>query len=169
MAPKQKPNRSEQVVRTPPEFLAAVQERFGPIFWDLAASADNRVAARHLGPGSKTGEDALANDWAMLPMERGSIRWCNPPHGASRLWVKKASEQRESMLEPAVLLLPASVGSNWFAEHVHGRALSLAIRPRLKFVGQTAPYPKDLMICVYGRWVEPGFGLWRWKEDESPF
>lgn len=167
--PRQKPGRSEQTVCTPPEFLAAIRGRFGVIAWDLAATPENRVAPLHLGPGSQHGEDALAVDWALLDCAGGQNMFSNPPHGQSRLWVKKAAEMRPALVKPAILLLPASVATNWYAEHVHGKALALPLRPRLTFMGHEHPYPKDLMAAVYGRWVEPGFSPWRWLEDESPF
>lgn len=57
---------------------------------------------------------------------------------------------------------PASIGSNWFAEHVHRRALVLGLNgPRLKFEGSPDPYPKDLMLVCYGE--SPGFDVWRWR------
>jgi len=58
--PAQRPGRSEQTVCTPREFLDAVEKRFGPIRIDLAATAENKVALLHLGPGSPIAEDALA-------------------------------------------------------------------------------------------------------------
>ena len=44
--PIQKPGRSRQDYGTPPEFLAAVVARFGPLAFDLAASRDNAVVAK---------------------------------------------------------------------------------------------------------------------------
>ncbi len=61
-----------------------------------------------------------------------------------------------------MMLIPASVATNWFADEIHGCALVLPIRPRLTFVGHQHPYPKDLMLCVYNLGA-PGFEPWRWK------
>jgi len=163
-------HRSKQDVGTPPEFLAALVDRFGPINLDLAANQENRVCEQWLGPGSQLGEDALAVDWAMLP-ERGVVmgHWfLNPPHGNVAPFVKKCAEQATSMPGAITVLVQAAVGTNWFADHVEGKALVEPIRPRLKFVGQKDPYPKDLMILVYGRWERPGFHTWRWDEG-CPF
>lgn len=169
--PKQKPHRSEQAVGTPLALLEAVEERFGAIGWDLAATPANRVHKQHLGPGSATGEDSLAVDWAMLPQSTGKTLWLNPPFGKIRPFVKKASEQAASLPgSSVVMLVPASVGSNWFADHVHRRALVLALRPRLTFVGERDPYPKDLCLLIYGRWVVPAFDTWKWNGGiECPF
>lgn len=169
--PRQKPGRSEQAVGTPREFLQAVEDRFGPIGWDLAASAGNAVTGRFLGPGSPHGEDSLAVDWAMLPDQVGKTLWLNPPFGNIRPFVAKAARMAPALPGSSiVILVPASVSTEWFAECVHRRALVLAIRPRLTFVGSKDPYPKDLAALVFGRWVVPAFDTWRWDgADERPF
>ncbi len=64
------------------------------------------------------------------------------------------------------MLVPASVGASWFAEHVHEKALVLALAPRLQFVGQARPSAKDSLLCVYGE--HPGFQTWRWRSSKAP-
>lgn len=161
--PKQKPGKSEQTVGTPPEFLAAVRGRFGMIGWDLAATADNSVAGcfAYFGPGSLDGEDSLAQDWP-----KAKLCWLNPPFGNIAPFAAKACLESKRGVRTA-MLVPASVGSNWFASYVFGKAAVLAIRPRLTFVGQKDPYPKDLILCLYGPWSPPGFALWNWKSGEA--
>jgi len=158
--PRQKPGESEQDVQTPGEFLAPVQVRFGPIGLDLAANGDNHVCPLWLGPGSPLagGEDALAPalSWAGTP-----LRWLNPPFGDIEPWARKCAEERHHAF--IALLTPASVGSNWFTAHVHGKALVLALSPRLTFVSHSQSYPKDLILSVFGPLVCPGFDLWRWR------
>lgn len=166
--PKQRPHKSEQAVGTPRAFLQAVEERFGVIDWDLAATASNAVTGKYLGPGASRGEDSLAVDWAMLPGAVDGRLWINPPFGKIAKFAAKCAEQAPAIDGEILMLVPASVGTNWFAGHVHGNALVLALRPRLTFVGHKDPYPKDLMLVVFGRWVVPAFDLWRWKE-ENPF
>jgi DNA N-6-adenine-methyltransferase (Dam) len=179
--PAQRPGSSEQDVRTPPEFLAAVVKRLGPIAWDVAATKENAVAARFLGPGSPHAENALAASWTSLgralvpkveaahaprgladwlPIEPAPILWLNPPYGDIRPWAERASLSRDRGLRLA-MLVPASVGANWFSDFVHERARVLALHPKLTFVGHKAAYPKDLILCVYGE--TPGFECWRWK------
>lgn len=155
MTPRQKPGRSEQVVGTPEEFIMAVEERFGHLSVDLAATAENAKAPFHIGPES----DSLKQKWNLYD---GNL-WLNPPFGHIKPWVKKASKTIPS--GRILVLVPASVGSNWFADHVWGRARVYFLRPRMMFVGHTAGYPKDLMLLVYGE--EPGVELWRWKEPRS--
>ena len=50
MAPKQKPHRSEQVVQTPADFMAAVRGRFGVPNLDVAALPSNALAPRFYTP-----------------------------------------------------------------------------------------------------------------------
>jgi len=153
----QKPGDSEQIVRTPPEFLAAVERRFGPIRFDLAANADNHVAPEWYGPGSPLGEDALTQSW-----QRGGVLWLNHPFAESARFAAKAHEEGDRGAR-IHMLMPAAVSTVWFSEHVYGHALVLALRPKIRFVGHTADYPKDLILAVYGPWVAPGFDVWRWK------
>lgn len=159
--PRQRPGESEQIVCTPRDFLDAVEGRFGPIGLDLAANGDNHVCPLWLGPGSplQGGEDSLAEtvSWAGR-----SLRWLNCEFGNIAPWAAKCAAERHHAF--VALLTPASVGSVWFAEHVHGKALVLAIRPRLTFVSHQQVYPKDLLLSLYGPLVCPGFDLWKWRE-----
>jgi hypothetical protein len=159
--PKQKPHRSEQAVGTPREFLGAVVERLGPIRLDLAANKRNRVCRRWIGPGSSIGQDFFAMPGRVLN-HRG-LWWLNPPYTNIGKWAKRCAELVRVLGAgyKIAFLVPASVGSNWFAKHVHGKALVLFVSPRLKFVGHAHAYPKDLMLVVYGE--RPGIRLWRWK------
>lgn len=163
--PSIKRGRSEQVVGTPRVFLDAVEDRFGVITWDLAATADNRVNGRnglgredYFGPDhpSERYRDALAADWDMS----GTL-WCNPPFASIGPWATKCAEAR-TRCDWTLLLVPASVDSEWFAEHVHGKGLVMPLRPRLKFVGHADPYPKPLMLVAYG-FGAVGFEPWRWR------
>lgn len=143
---------------TPEAFLHAVQAAFSASFtYDLAAHAKNRVAPMHLGPGSDIAEDALAHDWTKLS---GDL-WLNPPYARIEPWVAKCVETLNSALSRRIfVLVPAAVGSNWFANYVDGVAHVVALRPRISF-DSVAPYPKDLMLLVYGE-IRGGFSTWRW-------
>lgn len=165
--PAQKPAASRQDYMTPEDFISAVTARFGHITHDLAAESRNTQCERFFGPGSQLGEDSLAQKWSKLT---GTL-WLNPPFRDIAVWAAKAS--RELMLVRAevsrrhrhdwrvCLLTPASIGTDWFAEHVHGLARVIGLAPRLTFAGEKDPYPKDLMLSVYG--IGGGFELWRWK------
>lgn len=156
--PRQKPGESEQVVGTDPLFLAALARRFGPIRFDLAANASNAVAPNYYGPGSPLGEDTLVMPWH----KHGGVLFLNPEFDDIEPYAAKCRE--EGALGGRVhFLVPASTGANWFRFHVNKHALILALSPRLTFVGHMQPYPKDMILAVFGPWVAPGFDCWRWR------
>lgn len=154
--PKQKPGKSEQIVCTPKELLFAVADRFGAIAYDLACTRANRVVANPLNAFSHEDMDSLQAHW---PGRAEGLCWLNPPFGNIAKWAKKAAESRSRI----AMLVPASIGSNWFRGHVHGKAYVLALNPRVTFVGHSAAYPKDLILCVYGHGLA-GFDVWEWRK-----
>jgi phage N-6-adenine-methyltransferase len=152
---------SRQDVGTPREVLQAVEARFGRIWWDLAAHPENRVTDddRYYGPGSKHGENSLEQDWSIL---RLGGRWLNPPFANIAPWAEKCAKHRFDKCF-TFLLVPASVGANWYSEHVHMQCLELYLSPRLTFVGSADPYPKDLALFVYGYGIS-GAQPWNWRQ-----
>lgn len=153
MMPAQKPGRSKQDYGTPRALIDAVEKRFGPLAWDLAATDENAKAAKFITPD----QDSLSRCWSMLS---GNM-WLNPPFANIEPWAKKCAETILDDSSRILLLTPASVGSEWFRGYVNGRALVLALSPRLTFEGCADPYPKDCIISVYGK--PPGFQCWRWR------
>jgi len=155
--------KSEQVVRTPMEFIRTVEGRFGRIKWDLAATMDNQVTGglyegNFLGPGSGVGcEDSLTTYW---PFGDGTM-WLNPPFADIAPWACKCSNVA-SAPSWTLMLVPASEGTNWWSEFVHGIAMVYFLSPRITFVGSKDPYPKDLALCAYGFGAH-GYTTWRWK------
>ena len=159
--PRQKPGESVQEVGTPRDFLDAVEKRFGLIGLDLAANADNHIVPLWLGPGSPLhgGEDALAPS---VSWSGRSLRFLNPPFGDIEPCAAKCATERHHAF--VGMLVPASIGADWFREHVHGKAFWLALSPRIKFVGHLAPFPRDLIFCLYGPLVvASGYDCWRWR------
>lgn len=159
--PAQKPGVSEQAVCTPDEFLRAVESLYGPIVFDLAASVENAVVPEFYGPGSALGENSLELKWPT-----NGLNWLNPPFGMLRGEFGFAAKAfKETILHPnckVAMLIPAAVATNWFADYVHGFCVVRPIRPRLTFKGHTAPFPKDLALCLYN--VDGvGFSPWAWK------
>ena len=151
---------SAQDYQTPPEFLAAVADRFGRIDWDLAANDRNAACPRYLGPGSHVSDDSLAVDWLEVVGPR-SIAWLNPPFANIAPWAERCARLRDRG-GWTLLLVPASVGTNWWAEHAHGKGFAFWLSPRITFVGETHPYPKDLSLVAWGFGVN-GVATWRWK------
>lgn len=168
--PAQKPGRSKQDYSTPPEFLEAVQRRFGAIDLDLACRADNMVAPF----GLTEDVDALSKDWTDLHPSwvtaRGDVdarnkldvAFCNPPFAQLAPWAAKC-ESVALLPRRTLLLVPASMGSKWWARHVLGKGMVFGI-PRLQFVGTDSLYPKDLALILYTSGVH-GFGYWDWRAE----
>jgi len=159
MMPAQRPGQSKQDYQTPPELLAAIRRDFCVAAWaiDLAATRANSVSEHSFfGPGSLLGEDALAQDWSTI---EGTC-WLNPPFADIEPWVRKCATHAPR-LGRIFALVPASVGANWYANYVHGKAHVVALSPRVSFDGKH-PYPKDLILAIYGP-VKGGFSTWWWK------
>jgi phage N-6-adenine-methyltransferase len=143
---------SRQDYETPNDFIEAVQDRFGPIEFDLAASESNRKSNRWF---SET-DNALIQNWSELD----GLLWLNPPFKNIEPWASKCALEAERGAR-ILFLTPASVGANWFSQHIHRKALVLGLNGRLQFVGATQPYPKDCILSCFGFGV--GFDTWRWK------
>lgn len=158
--PKQKPGRSKQDYGTPMAFIRACEKRFGRIVCDLAATEQNRKAPRHYG--SDNGQDSLLMNWSKID-PTGTL-WLNPPFANIGEWAAKCAYESVRRRGFLLLLTPASIGTDWFGKHVAPFATVLGLAPRLTFEGTTDPYPKDLMLSVYG-YGFVGFGTWRWDNE----
>lgn len=123
--------------------------------WDLAASEANAKADAWYDEEM----NALARPWHQINAPMGML-WLNPPFDDIAPWAEKcAAECGQPGCAPILLLTPASVGTNWFRDFVFRHALVFALNGRIKFVGSSDPYPKDLMLSVYGLGVT-GFNIW---------
>ena len=152
--PQQKPGRSKQDYQTPADLMAAVVKRFGFLQCDLAATEETARCSRFISPE----QDSLKTAW---DISTGRYQWLNPPFADIAPWAEKCMKEAERGAW-ILLLTPASVGSEWFRKYIHRNALVLALNPRLTFVGETTPYPKDCMISVFCERMT-GFDVWRWK------
>lgn len=154
--PMPKPGKSEQTVCTPKILLDAVKGRLGIANFaiDLAADASNAVTTAFYDEAM----NSLIQPWTV-----GGWGWCNPPFAELGPWVSKAS--LETILGASTaMLVPASVGSNWWADYVHNHAHVLFLNGRVTFVGHTKPYPKDLALLLYSRAVFGGYEIWPWNK-----
>ncbi len=146
---------SKQDFATPDDFLEALQLRLGPIVIDLAAHELNAVGHRWFDLRT----DSLKQPWN----EIDGLQWLNPEFDDIDTWAEKCSAEGKFGAQIA-MLTPASIGTNWFADHAFREALTLGIRPRLKFKGAEQGYPKDLALTLWGMGVS-GFGIYHWKRD----
>lgn len=156
--PKQKPGNSRQCYRTPTEFINAVEDRFGTLTFDLAATEKNAIAEEYFTRRT----NALAKN-TIWPRS-GNI-WLNPPFLRIDPWIKRVC-QHSHVLKPKsriLVLLPAGVGTNWFWEWVWQKANVEVLKPRLSFSSK-GPYPKDLILCTYPKVKTlPDLSRWVWK------
>lgn len=153
--PAQKPGKSEQVVATPQNLLDAVKDRLKIVDFSLDVAADdvNHVCGRYLTEA----EDGLIQDWIL-----SGWNWCNPPFGQLEQWTSKAAHESMKGASTA-MLVPASVGSNWWLTWVEGYAYQSFLNGRITFVGHDKPYPKDCAILLYTPWGFCGHEIWNWK------
>ena len=152
--PEQKPGRSIQNYATPAEFIRAVKKRWDieEFDYDLAADGDNSQAPFHFCEE----EDSLKQNWTRLI---GNL-WLNPPFANIDPWAEKCA--RDAAVGRRIFFLtPASIGANWFANHVWKKARVFALQGRLSFDGK-APYPKDCMLSVF---PDNGFEIWDWRKE----
>ena len=158
--PAQRPGNSKQDYQTPPEFIRAVLDRLHSesFVWDLAADADNTVVPRCF---FSEREDALAQSWANVSTSRWM--WLNPPFSIIAPWVEKAWMESQLGGAHIAMLVPASVGSNWWRDWVHDKAHVLLLNGRLTFVGHEDPYPKDCALLLYTPFINGGYESWTWN------
>ena len=146
---------SRQDWETPTELIEAVEARFGRITFDLAAEGDNAKHASHFKPA----DNALVQPWP-----RSGLCWLNPPFANIGPWASKCREEAAKGSRIA-FLTPAAVGSNWFRDHVFGRALVVFLNGRITFVGAEQGYPKDCMISIFDARLPPAFDTWAWRDS----
>lgn len=139
-------NSSFQNYSTPDHFINAVYKRFGYCSWDLAADNTNKKAFYFFTEE----ENSLTKEWHKLShnVSDDSLLWLNPPYRDITTWAKKCAEESKKGAN-ILFLVPASVGSNWFADFVWKCSNIYYLQGRLSFDGK-APYPKDCMLCFYG-------------------
>lgn len=159
--PVQKPGNSKQDYQTPPELILAVKKRLGisDFVLDLAACKDNAVCETYYS--LEEGIDSLIHPWN-VPANPGWA-WCNPPYADIKPWVEKASlEAAQGAL--IVMLVPASVGANWWINYVVPFAYQTFLNGRVTFQGCVTPYPKDCALLLYTPWRFRGIQFWDWRE-----
>lgn len=177
--PKQKPGQSKQDYGTPWPLIRAIEARWGSLTIDLAATAENAKAPQFITPE----EDSLKQNWDSRITMSG-LGWLNPPFADIEPWAAKCADLFP--LSPMLMLTPASIGAEWFAEYCEHNTKIVGLRPRIKFEGchnldknkmrkcddyclGCASYPKDCMLTLWGsRFInEPHFQTWRWDANEA--
>ncbi len=141
---------------TPQSFVDWVGFRFGlDLVLDLAADFNNKKCFGYISEE----RDSLTLDWKaeILSMKPYSIYnhnrnlagWLNPPFRKNPQFANKAHKEKENGAKFATLTL-SSLGTNWFKDHYKNNALNFILEDRMIFEGETDPYPKELMLSIWG-------------------
>lgn len=176
VAPAQKPGRSKQDYGTPQDFLQALKKRLGirEFLHDFACSREN-CKARY---GWTEADNSLGKSeaqWAGI-CPRPGWGWLNPPFGNIEPWVVKCLGSGI----PIALLVPASVGSNWYRDYIHEQfgVQTLFLNGRLcfiedwrttinpstgKFYTSEPLYPKDCICVLFGTDEPYQADVWTWR------
>jgi phage N-6-adenine-methyltransferase len=162
--PRDKRHRSRQDHPTPWEFISAVEQRFGRIEIDLAATKTNAKAGRFI----TRRENSLKQNWDALL--RGELGFLNPPFDPVMPWVDKAIAEAVKGAR-FVMLTQASVDSSWFWK-MFPFCTSYALRRRMIFIGSKYVFPKPLILSAFNcvrLGAEPGpcgrLHEWDWMKD----
>lgn len=173
--PIQKPGNSKQDYGTPWPLIRAIEHRWGKLTIDLAAREDNKKAPLCITPE----EDSLKADWAEKIGD--GLGFLNPEFADIDPWAAQCARYAARSTS-FLMLTPASIGAEWFADHCEGNAEIVGLRPRIKFEGchvldkktglrkcgelcaGCASYPKDCCLTLWGGRFEdePVFQTWRW-------
>ena len=157
--PKQKPGRSKQNYGTPENFICAVLPKLGITSFarDLAADKDNTQGKVFFTEK----QNSLTKCWFDIVVPKW--QWMNPPFSDIRPWAEKA--YRSSLCGAQIaMLIPASVGANWWRDWVHEKARVFLLNGRIHFVGCEDPYPKDCALLLYSRNWDAGYDVWTWTK-----
>lgn len=150
---------------TPQSLVDLIAQRFGVEFViDLAASAENKKTECYIGEEI----NSLAMNWDLAISEIDyddmipRCAWLNPPFKSVGPWMEKCKIESAKGCKIISLTL-SSLGSNWFRDHVEGNAMTFILRDRVTFEGCKDPFPKELMISLWG-FKMTGLGFWGWKK-----
>lgn len=147
---------------TPQSLVNQIAQQFGVNFvFDLAASENNRKCINYINEF----ENSLSLPWAEKinagRHEDPACGFLNPPFKSVGPWMEKCKIESAKGCKIISLTL-SSLGSNWYRDHIEGNALSLILRDRVTFDGCKDPFPKELMITLWGFGFS-GLGFWSWK------
>lgn len=150
---------SKQDYVTPAWFVQACEQRFGvKLVIDLAADEANTRCLRWYTKEM----DSLKCDWV------GGINrdagWLNPEFRKTPAFMEKCATVGQNGAKVITLTL-SSLGTQWYKRWVKPYALSLILEDRLIFEGQTDPYPKELMVSLFGFGMT---GLGWWAQGRGP-
>jgi hypothetical protein len=164
--PAQQPGRSTQNYQTPACFIQAVTRRLDiDVFTvDLAADVHNTQAPVWVDEQTNALSLAACMWAAHIGVGWG---WLNPPYARIAPWAARGLHTGQAGGKLA-FLVPASVGSNWFRDCIHGQpgVSTLFLNGRIPFIPDkpTWLYPKDCMLVLFQGTAEPyKSDVWTWR------
>ncbi len=86
-------------------------------------------------------------------------------------WVEKAYHETMVNRAKTIVLVPASVGSNWWRDWVHEKCMVYFMNGRVTFVGMEDSYPKDTaLLCYYPAHdtFRDNYNIWTFKQPKDP-
>lgn len=149
-------------VGTPANILNACRLVFGQIAFDLAGSVTNHVHTKYYSVEQdtlhpETRWPMYAPHWKFQPHGHETYErwlWLNPPYDYVEPWMDRCAHEMENGRN-IMVLIPASVGARWWARWVDPYAYVLPLTGRLKFIGHTNTFPRDLALCLYTKTWSP--------------
>lgn len=108
--------------------------------------------------------DALVQSWHQISglndNGHAGILWLNPPFKRIEPWVAKCLE--EGRLGASItFLVPAAVGSDWFARYVWKKGDIYYLNGRVSF--SEDPYTKDCMVVHFHKAMAGVEHVWDWR------
>ena len=131
---------------SPKELINDIEEEFGTISLDVAASHNNAVAPRYFTEETS----GLERRWV------GDIVYANPPYGRILLkWVQKAIHEYEvGNSKQIIMLLPSRTCTRWFhLLYEHSDVEIRFFKGRLRYGSESkrSPFPSILVIIGSGQ------------------
>lgn len=124
---------------TPPELFAGLSEH-----WRFRLD----VCAEPWSAKCKTyyteAEDGLEQLW----YTQGAYAFCNPPFKQIRKWIQKAMYEKYERRNSSLLLVPASVGTNWFHDLAKPNAEIFLMKGRTQFYLPEGQKTKPMGSCM---------------------
>lgn len=164
---------SRQDLGTPWDLIRAIEKRWGPLAWDLAADHTNTKAPRYLSKRI----DSLKQDWTELL--RGENGWLNPEFNPVTPWINHVVRHYQQGAK-LITLTRGSIDANWYwrIEPI-GNIYVLSPRPaflnqRDKKTGRILEphelkvYASAIIITTFN--IEPKnekMQLWKWKASSG--
>ncbi|MDX1371509.1 MAG: DNA N-6-adenine-methyltransferase, partial [Nitrososphaeraceae archaeon] len=115
-------------------------------------------------------DDSLAAHCSWTKLIGKGLGWLNPEYQDILPWIYKARRTGEEGGK-LLVLSPGGIATNWYRDHVHKKAMVLALNGAVQFEDDNGirkqNYPTSLIISMFGFGFS-GFDVWSWKDNYQP-